>query len=185
MESLRRLLQLSYRDRALRFTPVGFRFFLITLGVGIGALNTGNNLLYMILAMMLSLIVVSGILSEQSIKRISLSRSFPQSVFAASPFLVELRVTNLKRFVPTFSLQIEDLGEGDVALGNHYLLKIAAGKTLVLNYRARFERRGRHAFTGFRLTTRYPFGLFVKSREIRKERAILVYPEILPDRFEG
>lgn len=184
MRLFRKPFQLSYRNRTLRFTPPGFLFFLITLGVGIGALNTGNNLLYMVLAMMLSLIVVSGILSEQSVKKISLSRSLPQTIFADSPFWVELRLTNLKRFVPSFSLEIEDIAEGDVLVGSHYVLKIPAQQTLAVSYRGEFQRRGRHALTGFRLTTRYPFGLFIKAREIRANREVLVYPGILPDQFQ-
>ena len=112
MRLFRKPIELSYRDRTLRFTPQGFRFFLLTLGVGIAALNTGNNLLYMVLAMMLSLIVVSGILSEQSVKKIALSRALPRTIHAEAPFWVELRVTNLKKFFPSFSLMIEDVADG-------------------------------------------------------------------------
>lgn len=184
MRLFRRPLQISYKDRTLRFTPEGLRFFLITLGVGIAALNTGNNLLYMVLAMMLSLIVVSGILSEQSVKKISLSRSLPQNIFAASPFWVELSLTNLKKFVPSFSLKIEDIAEGHVLMGSHYVLKIPAQQTLSVTYRGQFQRRGHHAFTGFRLATRYPFGLFIKTREIRADKEILVYPKVLPEQFQ-
>jgi len=138
----------------------------------------------MILAMMLSLIVVSGILSEQSVKKISLSRSLPQSIFAASPFWVELRVTNLKRLIPSFSLEIGDMAEGRVLMGSHYVLKIPAQQTFRVTYRGQIQRRGRHTFTGFRLTTQYPFGLFIKTREIQAENEALVYPKVLPDRFQ-
>ncbi len=184
MRLLRRPLQLSFKDRSLRFTPEGLRFSLITLGVGVAALNTGNNLLYMILAMMLSLIVVSGVLSEQSVKKISLSRSLPQNMFAASPFLVELRLTNLKRLIPSFSLEIEDIAEGRVLMGSHYVLKIPARHTLCVTYRGQVQRRGRYTFTGFRLTTRYPFGLFIKTREIQTADETLVYPKILSEQFQ-
>lgn len=185
MKRLRKPFQLSYRDRTLRFTPEGFRFFLITLGVGIAALNTGNNLLYMVLAMMLSLIVVSGILSEQSIKKVSLGRSLPQSVFAESLFWIGLRLTNLKRFVPSFSLKIEDITDGDVPTGSCYVLKIPAQQTVSVSYSGQFQRRGRHAFTGFRLTTRYPFGFFIKTREIRARQEIIVYPKLLAQQFQS
>ena len=184
MRLFRKPIQLSYRDRTLRFTPQGFRFFLLTLGVGIAALNTGNNLLYMVLAMMLSLIVVSGILSEQSVKKIAVSRVLPRTIHAEAPFWVELRVANLKKFFPSFSLMVEDVAENRATVGRHYVLKIPAQQTVVVGYRGRFFRRGHHVFTGFRLVTRYPFGLFIKTRDIRFEKAVLVYPRILPDRFQ-
>ena len=184
MRLFRKPIELSYRDRTLRFTPQGFRFFLLTLGVGIAALNTGNNLLYMVLAMMLSLIVVSGILSEQSVKRIAVSRALPRTIHAQAPFWVELRVTNLKRFFPSFSLMVEDVADGRVTVGRHYVLKIPAQQSVIVGYRGRFSTRGRHLFTGFRLVTRYPFGLFIKTRDIQFQKGILVYPRVLPDRFQ-
>ena len=45
--------------RKLKFTREGKYFLGITLGVGFAAINTGNNLLYLLLGMMLSLIIVS------------------------------------------------------------------------------------------------------------------------------
>ena len=75
------------RYRSLDLTPEGIRFLLLTLGVGAGAVNTGYNLLYLFFAMMLSLIIISGILSEQCFegltsaddcRRISLRTVHPQ-----------------------------------------------------------------------------------------------------------
>ena len=57
--------RVSRRDRrGLRQTPEGLIFLLMTLGVGMGAVNTGNNLLYLVLGLMLSLILLSGMLSD-------------------------------------------------------------------------------------------------------------------------
>ncbi|TLY20952.1 MAG: hypothetical protein E6K66_09515, partial [Nitrospirae bacterium] len=52
------------RWRSIRLTSEGTRFLLFTFGIGLAAINTGNNLFYLLLAMMLSLIVISGLLSE-------------------------------------------------------------------------------------------------------------------------
>ena len=53
-----------YRLRSIRPTSEGTKFLLFTFGIGLAAINTGNNLFYLLLAMMLSLIVISGLLSE-------------------------------------------------------------------------------------------------------------------------
>ncbi len=45
--------------RRLQFTREGKYFVGITIGVGFAAINTGNNLLYLLLGMMLSLIIVA------------------------------------------------------------------------------------------------------------------------------
>src|SRR3990170_1927020 len=103
-----RLQRLIYRNRSITFTPAGTRFILLTLAVGIAAVNTGNNLLYLILGMMLSLIIVSGILSEQSLRKISVEGRFPARIFAQQPVPAELRITNGKRFIPSFSFRVDE-----------------------------------------------------------------------------
>ncbi len=50
----------TLRNRTLQLTQEGLGFIVILFGVGLGAINTGNNLLYLILAMCCSFIVVSG-----------------------------------------------------------------------------------------------------------------------------
>src|ERR1700743_3004921 len=60
--------------RRLRFTREGKFFVGITLGVGFAAINTANNLLYLLLGMLLALIVVSGIMSELSLRDLTAVR---------------------------------------------------------------------------------------------------------------
>ena len=77
LAGLRRLLAALRRmgpNRRIRFTAQGIWITLLTLGVGFAALNTGNNLLYLVLGMMLTLIGVSGLLSERSLQRLTLAR---------------------------------------------------------------------------------------------------------------
>src|SRR6185436_19935940 len=57
-----RLLRRFRPPRKLKFTREGKYFLGITLGVGFAAINTGNNLLYLLLGMLLSLIVLSGVM---------------------------------------------------------------------------------------------------------------------------
>ncbi|MEY4577524.1 MAG: hypothetical protein RL701_2227, partial [Pseudomonadota bacterium] len=54
--------------RHLRTTREGKAFIFVTVGVGIAAFNTGNNLLFLVLGFMLSLIVLSGVMSETAIR---------------------------------------------------------------------------------------------------------------------
>jgi len=72
MMSFRRLRGARFRSqlrylatrRSIRLTSEGTRFLLFTIGIGVAAVNTGNNLFYLLLAMMLSVVVISGVLSE-------------------------------------------------------------------------------------------------------------------------
>ena len=66
----------------MKVTPVGVRYLLLSLAVGLAAVNTGNNLLYLLFAMMLSLILVSGVLSERALRRLTATRTLPPRLFA-------------------------------------------------------------------------------------------------------
>ena len=65
---------LMHRPR-LSFTRGGKIFFVVTLALGIAALNSGNNLLYLVLSMMLSLILSSGVLSSLNLHKVRVKRS--------------------------------------------------------------------------------------------------------------
>ena len=97
--------------RHLRTTREGKAFIMVTLGVGVAAFNTGNNLLFLILGFMLSLIVLSGVMSETVIRGVRVSRVLPQRAFAGKTCLVELVLANKKPRSPSYSLEIEDIAE--------------------------------------------------------------------------
>ena len=74
--------------RSLRLTSEGVRFLLFTIGIGVAAVNTGNNLFYLLLAMMLSVVVVSGLLSEHCVRWLNFHRHVPDLIMANEPTMV-------------------------------------------------------------------------------------------------
>jgi hypothetical protein len=60
------------------------------------AINTGNNLLYLILAVMISILIASFWLSEMVLNDLNLSRRLPESVFAGEEFSVVYELLNQK-----------------------------------------------------------------------------------------
>ncbi|MGQ0812198.1 MAG: DUF58 domain-containing protein, partial [Nitrospiraceae bacterium] len=108
-KSFQKFFRWFYRNRSLRLTSEGTRFLLLTIAVGVAAINTGNNLFYLLLAMMLSLIVISGLLSEQCLRKLTFKRYLPNEIFANQPAMVTLSITNHKLHLPSFSLGILDV----------------------------------------------------------------------------
>src|SRR5574339_681042 len=98
--------------RSLRLTSEGTRFLLFTIGIGVAAVNTGNNLFYLLLAMMLSFVVISGLLSEQCLRRLDFHRYVPDLVMANEPTTVTLSVTNRNTRLPSFSVRLFDVAGG-------------------------------------------------------------------------
>ncbi|MBI3810602.1 MAG: DUF58 domain-containing protein [Nitrospirae bacterium] len=172
-----RLQRLIYRNRSITFTPAGTRFILLTLAVGLAAINTGNNLLYLVLGMMLSLIIVSGILSEQSLRKIGVGWRFPDRIFARQPVPAEMRITNGKRYIPSFSFRVD---EESATARSVYTFKLSAGKTIASPQLTRFEKRGLRTLPPLTLRTTFPFGFFHKSLIRPQVQTVLVYPRILP-----
>jgi uncharacterized protein (DUF58 family) len=168
------------RRRSIRFTSEGTRFLLFTLGIGLAAINTGNNLFYLLLAMMLSLIVVSGLLSEYCLRRLEFHRHVPDLIMANEPATLTISVTNRNRHLPSFSLRMRDVVEGqevDRGLAIHVL---PPQSSKLLSYPLLGTKRGWIRFDGIVVQTLFPFGLFLKKGRYSVEAHLLVSPPIKP-----
>lgn len=162
--------------RRLRFTREGRIIVLLAVGVGFAAINTGNNLLYLLLGWLLSFIIASGILSELTLKRLTVERRPPPRVYANEPFLMEVVIENGKEKRASFSIEVEDMIGGTPLDKRCYFLKIPPAKSQRTSYRHTFVRRGRYELTGYRIATKFPFALFRKSRDVDAPLEVLVYP---------
>jgi uncharacterized protein (DUF58 family) len=167
--------------RTLRATRAGWCFVAIVFGVGFAALNTGNNLLYLILSLLLAFLVLSGLLSESSLRGLRVERRLPREIFACAPNRIALRIHNDLWRTPSFAVSIEDLLEGAEAseeAGRSFVLRIGPRESVDRSYDFEPAERGQITFVGCRLSTRFPFGLFVKSVDLDLESQALVYPEV-------
>ncbi len=164
--------------RRLKFTREGKFFVGITLGVGFAAINTANNLLYLLLGMLLALIVVSGLMSELSLRDLTVVRRLPLRAQVGRAHLVEIEVFNHKNKVPSYAIEVEDLRSGQPADKRCFFLKISPKSAQVAAYRRTPVKRGKDLHVGFRIATRFPFGLFEKSREVPAEGELVIYPAV-------
>ena len=86
------------RRRRFTLTRQGKGYVFVTVGVGIAAVNTGNNLLYLILGLLLSLLLVSGTLSDLALYQLRAKRRLPTRLYVGRPHAVEITLENLKQF---------------------------------------------------------------------------------------
>ncbi len=183
-------------------TTAGKILCLLTLGVGFGAINTGNNLLFLLLGMMLSLILASGALSEAVIRGLDARRRLPPRFVEGTPAPGHFSVENPKRYA-SLSVEVADRtarGVGGPAagttvgretvpwwkvwkkapetspVGSAYTMRIDAKGTDELDARWTFDRRGRYHLAELFVVTRFPFGLFEKTRRIDAPADVVVYP---------
>jgi len=87
-------------------TPEGMAYLGVSLVIGVAALNTANNLLFIVLAAMLAAIVVSGLASAAVLRRLELDLIVPKNAFATRPVQLRVHLTNPRLWMPAFSVKI-------------------------------------------------------------------------------
>lgn len=160
-------------------TRDGWWCLFVVIGLGVAAINTGNNLLYLLVSLLLSLIVVSGVLSEQSMRGLRLAADAPEDIHAGTPALFGGVLANHKRWLTSYSITIELLTRGEPTRFI-YVPRLEAGRDRLLTWEETLPTRGRHRLASVRLTTRFPFGLFLKATRLMPGREVLVFPAVRP-----
>jgi len=87
-------------------TRVGIVYALSTLLIGIAALNSGNNLLYIVVAAMLAALLVSGVVSAVVLRDLELDIRLPDHVFAGKPVLGRILLHNPRCWLPSISIHV-------------------------------------------------------------------------------
>lgn len=158
--------------RRMRFTRGGVAFTLGTMAVGFAALNTGNNLLYLLLGSMLGFIIVSGWLSEPAIRGLRIERRHPRAVTVGRDFRITYEVTNLKKRLPSLAVELVEAGLPERAFLAHVG---PAGQTTTRSVNS-FVRRGIYPLGTLTLSTGFPFGMFTKERDLEIPGEVIVWP---------
>ncbi len=191
---LRRILK---PPRQLQFTRLGTYVVFLTLGIGFAAMNTGNNLVYMVFGMMLGVITASGIISEMSLRGIEIDWILPGEITAKEPASVRIILKNTKRKIPSIGLLVqfidpfeslpipnkssESRNPKKISTTSRNFLKtfflfIPAGGQRSGDIILRPDRRGEYALPAIKVETQFPFGFFKKSLTVEPEEKLLVYP---------
>jgi uncharacterized protein (DUF58 family) len=171
-----------------RLTREGI-IYLAAVGVLIlAAVNTGNNLLFMVLACSLGAVLISGMLSRAVLTGVDLKFDLPEHIFAEQPVLAEMELRNEKQTWPSFSLRV--VGDPKNTEGRQILTRPVFFPYIPHSSAARqkveltFPRRGVYRQDVFGIRTRFPFGFFEKTRQVDSNVEIVVYPRIAPtDQF--
>ena len=204
-------------------TRIGVVYVVVVLLIGIAALNTGNNLLYIVVAAMLGAILVSGFASALVLRDLELDVHLPEHVFAGRSTLGRIVVRNPRRWLPSFSVSVVSFkkkkaarqwrwepstfafppdrapGKEWVRLPDRKLSRqtppavgpnvfdgaaffpyVPAGGEVKADLDLRFDHRGRYQQDSFGLATRFPFAFLIKTRRIRLQREVIVYPRVEP-----
>ncbi len=160
----------------IRITKVGLWYVLTTLVVAIAATNTGNNALYMVWAVMLAALVLSGFISRANVRGLDVVLEPPTEVFANQPFGLAFKLSNRSRIWPRWFLLFL-VSPGDRPWLLPHLPRRGFGQGTVELIR---PQRGRQVLEVVHVSSLFPFGLLRKGARYRVGTRFLVFPELFP-----
>ena len=160
----------------IRITKVGLWFVLFTLIVAVAATNTGNNALYLVLAAMLALLVVSGLVSRRNVRGLEIEVAPPRDVYARRPAVLAFDLRNRARWVPRWLLLVAADARGPWRL----VERLDAGQGASGALDLLFARRGLVRLEALHVASLFPLGLFRKGMRYPLGVQVLVYPELFP-----
>ena len=158
--------------RRIRFTTGGAVFTAGAFAIGFAAVNTGNNLLFLLLGAMLGFIALSGWVSEQTLRGLELTRRTPQGVTVGKTIRITYHVTNRKRRFPTLAVFLLE----DGLAGAAFIGRLNAHESVTVRSENHFIKRGVYPLHALTLSTAFPFGLFTKERDVPLPGELVIWP---------
>jgi uncharacterized protein (DUF58 family) len=166
-----------------RVTRQGWIYVIGIILVALAALNTGNNLLFLILASLVASILMSGILSSITLTGVELRMQLPEHIFAGQAVRGTVELKNEKLTLPSFSLRVE--GPNSKRGGSSAILEtpvyfpyLPRQEAVSQSVPLHFSSRGVYRQEAFRIVTRFPFGFLQKARRLDLPTEALVYPSV-------
>jgi len=159
--------------RRLEVTRSGKWYIALTIALGVTALASGNNAIYLIESLLLAGLIHSGIQSEKQVSavRVEFIRVQAKAKEPTSDWIV---VHNEQKRT-LFCLEIGEWQNGSFRT-LAFFPKIKGNETARVRSTQEILRRGTYRWDGFAIATSYPFGFAKKIKVVRKPGERIVWP---------
>jgi len=165
-----------------RPTIQGYRFILLTLLLALAAVNTGNNLIYLILCMIAAMVVVSMFMLRGALDALVLRLQVPHPVHAGRQSSLGVTLIRAVRR-PAYDIHLRlDEKAAPVASNAFRFGRVEGFGTAACTLGFRPEQRGRLQLDNLLVATGFPFGLLMKTSRLPEQQSVLVYPALVPVR---
>jgi uncharacterized protein (DUF58 family) len=142
----------------------------MTLLLGFAAVNTGNNLLYLLVSALLGFMAVSGLLGRWNLAGLALRCVPPQEVYDGVPTLLGIELANRRRRFPACLLE--------VILGGESVLftLVEPGTAQRKMLPATLTGRGFQLLPILEVRSRFPINFFIRRMTLAVTESVLVFP---------
>ncbi len=169
------------KTEGLKLTKTGFFYSLLTIFIGVSAVNTGNNLLFVILSLMLSFMWLSGIFGKINLKGITFKIELPKEIYANREVLGKLHLTkkgsNLLLKIPSFLLFIKVRIEGLQKVEEQKLYCSYLFREEEIPLKIKLPLRGRYKFREIEIFSPFPLNFFIRRVVYPWEEVFYAFPE--------
>jgi len=155
----------------IRINKSGYLYIALTVIIGFSAVNTGNNLVYLIASALLSFMLVSGLFGRNNLRNLEVEVVFPDEVFAGTEALVGVRLRAVRRWWPAFLVTVS-LGEDELLFPF-----LRARSQDEQHLPVLFGRRGVFSLSAVSIRSSFPFNFFTRYRNLAVRSEVLVFPK--------
>lgn len=151
----------------------------MTLVLGFAAVNTGNNLIYLLVSALLGFMTVSGILGRWNLAGLGVRIEASDEIYDGVETLLSVRLENRKRYLPAFLVEVL------LPSGQTTFTLVDRNGTASETLPTTFSGRGIHWLGEARVRSIFPINFFVRSFPVAVNRNIAVFPAPRPCRPAG
>lgn len=154
----------------ITITKAGWLFIIITIFLGVSAVNTGNNLLYLIVAAFLGFMGISGFFGRRNLSGLDIRLDLPDEIYAQTDLPLRVTLINRRRFLPAFLIRVR-------LLDRDVLFPFTDRREEGYRYATiAFRKRGRVRVDRISLCSVFPFNFFVRCRSLSGSFEAVVFP---------
>lgn len=159
--------------RKLEISTGGKWYLGFTILLGVVAINSGNNVIYLLESLLLSALLFSGILSEQTLTRIRLRKILGEAR-AQQSSADYYEIHNMGK-IPLFCIEVGEFSDGKFH-SHAFVLSLTAGEEKKIRSQQVFNERGKYEWKYLAVATSFPFGFARKIRLIEDENERIIWP---------
>ena len=148
--------------------------------LGFSAVNTGNNLLFLVVSGLLAFMCVTGFAGMYNLKKLSPEILLPAELYAGTPALIRIRIHNEKRYLPSFLIRVHCVGDKEVLIP-----VIPPSGTVDSVARVTFDTRGRVVVGKVTISSTFPVNFFNRYWSYYLDSEYIVFPRLVTGVVRG
>jgi len=170
----------------VRVTVAGFGFLVATAVIGAVSLQQGTNVLVVMLGIFIGAITINFVSGWWALRRVEVRRRLPDAAVAGAPCVIHYTLRNARGWARAYCLRVSDRAaeQGDEGRSaprdlEAFVPMLGPMHEVTLAAPVVWPRRGVIEFRRLSVSTRFPFGLFVKRRTEPAASTLVVYPRLM------